>query len=58
MLIAGVSYWIIGMPISYVMGFTLGLGGIGVWMGLAMGLAVAAVLLSLRYWRWTGRWTP
>ncbi|MCZ4353048.1 MATE family efflux transporter [Roseovarius aestuarii] len=56
MVIAGISYWIIGMPVSYVLGFTLGFGAIGIWMGLVVGLAVAALLLGLRFWRWTTRW--
>ena len=58
MVIAAISYWIIGIPISYILGITLGFGGVGIWLGLAIGLAVAAVLLSLRFWRWAGRWTP
>ncbi len=56
MAIAGIAYWIIGIPASYILGFSLGLGGIGIWIGLAIGLAVASVLLALRFWRWTGRW--
>jgi MATE family multidrug resistance protein len=56
MVIAGVSYWVVGVPASYFLGFTLGLDGIGVWIGLAIGLAAASVLLGLRFWRWTGRW--
>src|SRR5680860_766100 len=33
MIIAGISYWVIGIPASYVLGFPMGLGGIGVWIG-------------------------
>ncbi|WP_113913200.1 MATE family efflux transporter [Roseovarius dicentrarchi] len=58
MIIAGISYWIIGIPASYVLGFPLGLGGVGIWIGLAIGLALASTLLALRFWRWTGRWQP
>ncbi|MFY0681289.1 MAG: MATE family efflux transporter [Thalassovita sp.] len=50
MVIAGISYWIVGVPVSYVMGFWFGWGGVGIWMGLAFGLGVAAVLLMLRFW--------
>lgn len=50
MIIAAISYWIIGIPSSYVIGITLGYGAIGVWAGLVIGLAVATVLLGLR-WR-------
>ncbi|WP_040609982.1 MATE family efflux transporter [Pseudooceanicola batsensis] len=51
MYIATVSYWLIGLPVAYGFGFPLGLGGVGVWLGLAAGLAVAAVLLNLWFWR-------
>lgn len=56
MLIAAIAYWGIGMPASYVLGFPLGLGGVGVWLGLAIGLALASTFLAARFWRWTGRW--
>jgi len=56
MVIAGISYWAIGIPASYLLGFPLGLGGVGVWIGLAIGLAAASALLGMRFWRWTGRW--
>lgn len=50
MWIAAVSYWPIGVTSSYVLAFPLGLGGVGIWLGLALGLAVAAVLLLWRFW--------
>jgi MATE family multidrug resistance protein len=48
---AAVSYWGIGVPSAYVFGIVLGYGGAGVWMGLVLGLACAAGLLSWRFWR-------
>ena len=50
MVMAAFSYWVVGVPCSYLFGFTLGLEGIGVWLGLSLGLALAAVLLSVRFW--------
>tara|TARA_B110000908_G_C10240689_1_gene445893 strand:- start:123 stop:1487 length:1365 start_codon:yes stop_codon:yes gene_type:complete len=50
MVIAAISYWVVGMPCSYIFGFVLGYDGIGVWMGLVLGLACAAILLSARFW--------
>ncbi|GGE39009.1 MATE family efflux transporter [Actibacterium pelagium] len=50
MLIAAFSYWGVGLPASYVLGFPMGLGGAGIWWGLVIGLAVAAVLMSWRFW--------
>ncbi|KKL05808.1 hypothetical protein LCGC14_2602340, partial [marine sediment metagenome] len=51
MVIAGVSYWLIGITISYLLGFVLGWGGVGIWLGLAAGLGAAAVMLMIRFWR-------
>jgi len=51
MWLAIVSYWVIGIPSSYLMAFTLGWGPEGLWLGLTVGLGVAAVLLSQRFWR-------
>jgi MATE family multidrug resistance protein len=50
MILAGISYWVVGIPASYLLGFTLGMDGIGVWLGLVVGLGVAAILLNLRFW--------
>lgn len=44
------SYWGVGIPSSYVLAFPLGLGGVGLWLGLVVGLALAATLLMLRFW--------
>ena len=51
MTIAVFSYWGIGVPCSYALGFTFGFGGAGIWGGLAIGLAVAAVFMVIRFWR-------
>ena len=50
MVFAWISYWVIGLPASYVMGFVWDYGAVGVWMGLVFGLSVAAVLLNVRFW--------
>ncbi|MEO9824339.1 MAG: MATE family efflux transporter [Paracoccaceae bacterium] len=51
MVMAIVSYWMIGLPISYLLGFTFDLGAVGIWLGLTMGLAAACVLMQVRFWR-------
>ena len=51
MVMATISYWVIGLPASYVLAFTLGYGAFGLWLGLVVGLAVAALLLLWRFWR-------
>ena len=50
MVMATISYWGIGLPTSYILAFTFGFGGVGLWFGLVIGLAVAAVLLLWRFW--------
>ncbi|WP_299963280.1 MATE family efflux transporter [uncultured Roseobacter sp.] len=50
MVLAAVSYWVVGIPCSYYFGFRLEMGGIGVWLGLVVGLGLASVLLSARFW--------
>ncbi|KAB7610490.1 MATE family efflux transporter [Amylibacter sp. SFDW26] len=50
MIYAGISYWVIGIPAGYVIGFIWGYGAVGIWMGLVFGLSVAAILLSVRFW--------
>lgn len=50
MVYAAFAYWLIGMPASYVLGFVVGWGASGVWLGLVFGLFVASVLLLHRFW--------
>jgi MATE family multidrug resistance protein len=49
-----VSYWIIGLPVSAFMAFTLKMGALGVWWGLAAGLLVACLTLGPRLWNRAG----
>ena len=58
MLIAIVSYWVIGAPMAYLMGTSWGLGGQGIWLGLVIGLTFAATLLMLRFWGGMARRMP
>jgi MATE family multidrug resistance protein len=52
MIIAGLGYWIGGFGTAILLGFALDWQGVGIWIGLAVGLAVVAALLS---WRWGRR---
>lgn len=44
-----VAYWVIALPGGYWIGVRGGSGAVGVWWGLAAGLACSAVLLVLRF---------
>ncbi len=50
-LLAGLSYWAVGFPVAWVLAFPMAWGPIGIWWGLAVGLAAAAVVLNWRFWR-------
>lgn len=49
MLMAIFGYWMVGMPVAYVMGFVFDMRGVGIWLGLAAGLAFVAALLVGRF---------
>ncbi|HUD29344.1 MAG TPA: MATE family efflux transporter [Novosphingobium sp.] len=53
-LIAIVGYWAAGFATSVALGLFTPLRGVGVWIGLAVGLTVAAILLLAR-WHWRER---
>ena len=48
-----VAYWLLAIPAGYGLGLHTSLGAVGIWAGLAAGLAVAAVLLAWRFLRLT-----
>ncbi|MGV8854152.1 MAG: MATE family efflux transporter [Devosia sp.] len=49
MITAIIGYWLIGLPVAYVMGFVLQWRGVGIWLGLAAGLGIVAVVLVARF---------
>jgi len=49
MLLAAVGYWVLGVPFGAFLAFWVGLGGVGVWLGMATGLTIVAGLLTRRW---------
>lgn len=47
------AYWVVGLPIGYLLGIKLGFGVSGIWYGLCLGLLVASILLFLRFQKLT-----
>ncbi len=45
-----IGYWLIALPIGYVLCFPYGLGALGLWIGFCAGLMVCGVALV---WRWS-----
>ncbi len=48
MYLAIISYWIIGLPIGYLLSFHYNFGPQGIWLGLVLGLGSACVFLFTR----------
>ena len=46
---AFVSYYLIAIPVAYVLGFKAGLGAVGVWLGFPIGLTLACLFFYARY---------
>lgn len=49
MVVALVGYWGVGLPVALALGFWAEWGGLGVWVGLAVGLAFVAIILVARF---------
>ncbi len=47
-IINGIGFWCIGIPVSLWLGFGLGYGAVGLWWGLVVGLVIVAVFLVTR----------
>lgn len=46
---SAICFWAIGFSASYRLGFPMGLGAVGIWIGLSIGIAVYALLLVWRF---------
>ena len=48
-----IGYYPIGLVIGFILAFQLGMGAVGLWTGLAVGLATVAMILLFMWWRMT-----
>jgi MATE family multidrug resistance protein len=55
MLLAGLGYWVIGLPVGLLLALRLGFGPTGIWIGLATGLFLVAALMLARWLRLSAR---
>ncbi|ARQ00395.1 MATE family efflux transporter [Pseudorhodoplanes sinuspersici] len=49
LLFSAICFWLIGFTACYGLGFTLGFGAFGVWIGLSLSVLIYAVLLVIRF---------
>ena len=55
MWIAGASYWLAGFPVCLLLAFPFHMKGLGIWIGLAFALLVAAITMTWRFWYLSSR---
>ena len=48
-LVTLMAYWVLGLPLGYVLAFEFGFAEKGIWYGLLIGLSITAVLLFFRF---------
>ncbi|MEX2565217.1 MAG: MATE family efflux transporter [Cyclobacteriaceae bacterium] len=48
-LVTLVAYWVIGLPLGYILAFWFGFNELGIWIGLLTGLTLTAILLIYRF---------
>ena len=46
-----IAYWVIALPLSYVLAFTLKMDVTGIWIALSAGLTFSAIFLTFRFYR-------
>ncbi|TAE24994.1 MAG: MATE family efflux transporter [Cytophagales bacterium] len=50
------AYWGMSLPLGYWLAFPLNMGAVGVWLGLLIGLTIAAILLTYRFFKLANRY--
>ena len=48
MIVGILGFWLLGLPVSLLLGFTLNYGPAGLWWGLVLGLVAVALFLLFR----------
>jgi MATE family multidrug resistance protein len=48
-ILIGIAYWVVGLPIGYVLAFNYKLGASGIWLGLITGLTLTSLFLLWRF---------
>jgi multidrug resistance protein, MATE family len=53
MIVNFIGHWFLGLPVGYVLCFQFGWGVQGLWIGLSIGLILAALVLTVVWWKRT-----
>lgn len=52
-ILVGIAYWVVGIPLGYLLGIHLEMGPSGIWIGLITGLTVSSIFLVTRFFKMT-----
>lgn len=44
-----IAYWVIGIPVGYLLAFTFKMEAVGIWLGFVTGLTISSLLLNARF---------
>lgn len=55
MIVNLIAYWVFGIPVAWYLGFQMGYGAPGLWIGLIAGLTIAGILHNVRFYKKTGK---
>lgn len=55
MIVNLIAYWVIGLPVAWYLGFQMGYGAPGLWIGLIAGLTIAGILHNVRFYKKSGK---
>jgi multidrug resistance protein, MATE family len=47
--LVAIAYWVVGLPVGYLLAFNFKMGAAGMWLGFIVGLSLASVFLSWRF---------
>ncbi|PGH37532.1 MAG: MATE family efflux transporter, partial [Candidatus Nephrothrix sp. EaCA] len=50
-----IAYWVLSLPIGYLLGFAFGMGVAGIWIALLAGLTLTAIFLLWRFYNFAHR---
>lgn len=50
-ILIGIAYWVIGIPVGYLLAFQGNMGAAGMWVGFIAGLSCSSIFLCIRFLR-------
>jgi multidrug resistance protein, MATE family len=55
MMLSILAFWLVGLPLGYWLGFQVNWGGVGLWLGQSLGIAIAGIVFTWRFYYLTSQ---